>query len=264
MTCHEKWRLRYHEKLYLIERPVAMREGIFLHKVLQDYYGGTTVSIDKLALEYNLPPEREARMRALASRYITYHDDAGAEFEVEAHISFKIDVIGESHEFIGYIDLLRTNGKYLVENKCVANPDDYDRLTVGAQLGVYFLGTEVEYAILNILRKPALKQKKTETVEDYYHRVLEDIKSRPKHYFHRRKYYRNEFDLKKFEEGLRHGGDMVVRLRQIADGGQALFKNTSACNNYGGCEYRAVCLTGEANPEFFTGGRLHHDSSAGD
>ena len=96
----------------------------------------------------------------------------------------------------------------------------------------------VNGCIYNVIRKPALKQKKTESNKDYYDRILNDIKSRPDFYFFRYPITFTKQDFFKFEIELRN---ILDEIHSFLHGNISIFKNGRSCMTFSQCEFLESC-----------------------
>ena len=101
-------------------------------------------------------------------------------------------------------------------------------------------GEKVKGVVYNIIRKPQIRQKQTETVEEFYTRLTADMETRPEFYFMRFNIAMTPKDLKDVEaELLKIVGEMI----RTQDGGLPVYKNTMNCLMPYKCEYLTACAT---------------------
>jgi hypothetical protein len=94
----------------------------------------------------------------------------------------------------------------------------------------------------NIIRRPNLQKKKSETFQMFQRRIEQDVKSRPDHYFIR---LRMDVDRRELErEGKEHHA-LIRDFMQWYHGEVGHYKNSDHCENkYGTCEFIQVCSGG--------------------
>lgn len=93
--------------------------------------------------------------------------------------------------------------------------------------------------LYNIIRRPGLRQKKSESLIKFARRVAEDIDRRPEWYFVRIQMTVSKGDLEKNELELR---DMVSDFILWWNGLAGHYKNSDACQNkYGACAMLPIC-----------------------
>jgi hypothetical protein len=100
-----------------------------------------------------------------------------------------------------------------------------------------------EGLLYNIIRRPGLRQKKSESVLKYARRVAEDIRKRPEYYFVRMQMSVSKKDLERNELELR---DMVSDFILWWNGLAGHYKNSDACQGkYGTCAMLPICSRGD-------------------
>jgi hypothetical protein len=94
--------------------------------------------------------------------------------------------------------------------------------------------TEVNY---RYVKKPAIKQKQTETIDQFLARLSADYEERPDFYAHEEKLYRTTEDLLRVEAELWMWAEDIRNLRR-----QRVYpRNTGSCDDYSGCQYLPIC-----------------------
>ena len=100
-----------------------------------------------------------------------------------------------------------------------------------------------EGLLYNIIRRPALRQKKKETVAQFAKRVAIDVRRRPEHYFVRMQMSVERKDLER-NEGELH--DLVSDFLFWWNGIGGHYKNSDHCQNkYGRCHNLPICSRGD-------------------
>jgi hypothetical protein len=163
-------------------------------------------------------------------------------------VAFEVPLIhpdGREHptwRLAGKIDGIA--GSSIVEHKTASQIDEdyWAALTLDPQVSIYFLGAmslgiDVDRCVYDVLRKPSIRRKQTETQEEYYARLAADCLARPDFYFHRRAVYR---DLAQIRSLLGDLWDWV----SIAEGPSP--PNPDACHRFGTCPFWTCCSTGSA------------------
>lgn len=135
---------------------------------------------------------------------------------------------------------------WLVEYKTAGQLPSYayvDRLYLDTQVTTYFyaaqkhLGIELEGVLYRVARKPSIRQKQTETVDEYCKRLVEDYKKRPEFYFYEEQMIRSQEDLSEFEQHLWN----VTQLFMFYRRNDIWPMNTSRCAEWGGCDFLPLC-----------------------
>jgi len=127
----------------------------------------------------------------------------------------------------------------------------FDILPRDFQLWVYLWSYWKETGIIpkgteyNLLRRPQLRQKKTESLPQFAQRCAEDVKARPEFYFVRIEVPVTKKELMEFEEKV-----LKARITTFYDwwrGATPHYLNDSACENkYGMCDYNQLCAGNKA------------------
>ena len=207
--------------------------------------------------------------QAMLEGYFTQYE---AFENARAEIQFSLPIINPltRHKSISFLlqgkadGLAKIDGKnWLVEYKTAGMIDKnyIDKLNLDSQIITYiyalqrFLNLKIEGVIYRILRKPTIRQKKTETAIQYQDRLIQDYKDRPEFYFHEEILYRNQDDLVEFEKELwAFTQDMLYCQRN--DG---FYKNTGRCSDYGLCSYSSLCLKQPDAMELFEHREPHEE-----
>jgi len=144
---------------------------------------------------------------------------------------------------------------WLLETKTKSNlgergeSDIADILPHELQVNIYLLNlwwlekVLPEGLLYNIIRRPGLRQKKTESVVKFARRVAEDVRKRPEWYFIRMQMRVTKKDLERNELELR---DLVSDFMLWWNGLAGHYKNSDACQNkYGTCAMLPICARGD-------------------
>lgn len=123
--------------------------------------------------------------------------------------------------------------------------DYWARLRIDSQISGYILGAralghDVETVLYDVARKPSIRLKQKETVEQYGDRLTADIAARPDWYFARREIARLKSDLEEAQYDLWHTAQLI---HECAKEGRHP-KNTGACIGFGTCPYFRLCTNG--------------------
>lgn len=155
-----------------------------------------------------------------------------------------------SHTFdlTGYADELieADDGLELVENKLVGQITELDvrRLPLDRQialscLGIYrATGQVVKRIRYRWTRKPSIRQRQKESLEQFCKRLQTDYQERRDFYTHEETVYRSEADLVRIEAELWEWAEQLRQARR-----RRLYpRNTSVCHEYGGCPFIPICV----------------------
>lgn len=221
----------------------------------------------------------------LKGYYKRYSEDPIKDLQPEQEFQFPLSG-SRTFDIAGKIDGLGTmeDGRpVLLEHKTTSDSvtpesDYWLRLRCNNQIMQYvhaarLCGRPVEIILYDVCRKPAIRQKQKETVEEYGTRLAEDTITRPEFYFARREVPILDKDISEFEIQRLEISRMILSLRRTArttaKTHQAWPRNCSemTCNF---CNYKEFCLqnievnpaqppvgftVGEKNPELNTAGK---------
>jgi hypothetical protein len=162
--------------------------------------------------------------------------------------SRSFDLLGYADEYIDFGGMRAG----LVENKLVGQITEMsvrklplDRQVALACYGIWrATGQEVNEVFYRFTRKPSIKQRQGETVDEFCDRLTADYAERPDFYVHEEHFYRSADDLLRVETELWEWASQIRRQRA----GDFACRNTSHCTDFGGCAYVPMCL-GEQGAE---------------
>jgi hypothetical protein len=194
----------------------------------------------------------QAIVRAAAALYLrTWPAPQGERREFEFLVRLRNPWTGHysrTFDLLGYADALTDAGDFyaLTENKLVGQVSKVmvQRLPLDRQLallryGVWrATGRPVNVVHFRWIKKPSIKQRQKETIEEFCDRIAEDYETRPDFYaYEPPASYITAADLLRIECELWTWAEQLRQLRR-----QRIYdRNTSACSDYGGCKYVPVC-----------------------
>lgn len=256
MDCPMKYKLRYEDCLVLRFEKPALSLGSAFHlgrqtrniqdaiDYLSNIYPSTQEEIDEL--ETN-----KVIVRAMLTGYFALY---GMEQDkVEYEVKFSVPIINpktgaKSKTFLleGSIDAIdHNNGCWLQEDKTASqiSRPQIDKLSLDNQITNYIYGGQRAYGLkftgvkYRYSRKPSIKQRQSETLEQYLTRLEQDYLDRPEFYFVEEKVFRSQDDLATFERELWFFTQMLLKCRREG----LWYKNPSHCLDYGSCSYMPLC-----------------------
>lgn len=139
------------------------------------------------------------------------------------------------------------NWIWLLETKFKSRIDEtnlMDALPMDLQVHIYLhalkhvMQKNPRGVLYNVVRRPALRRKQNESVEDYVARVGADIKKDPEKYFKRYQIRIVKSEMKEFVEEL---GELVNEFVMWRKGKLKTYKNGSECFNIFPCRYLSLC-----------------------
>lgn len=234
-ACHRAYYLKYVEDLEPVEKSEALEIGTNYHEMLEQMYQTG-----------KLPENEFTKEKAMAVAYGKY---IYPEFKVKSVEAWKEKPVG-NHVMMGRVDGIAEDGS-LVEHKTTSlNLDEYEYgLQWDEQMLVYMWLTGTTHIWYTIIRKPTIRQKTSETDEEFYNRMVE--------------WYDDDTDSKirllRLERTEEQITDCVKELNWTMDDIEALntqdisrwSKNTCYCNHWGRrCEYANICLNYDPNENY--------------
>lgn len=258
LACPQKYGFSYDEKL----EPIAFRPALSLGRAFQkaiemdDPEAGvralwtertytSQAEIDQI--------EKDATIVATAaSLYLSrYPVTENSQKEYEYRVRLRNPWTGaysRTFDLLGFADeLAEEDGDLvLIENKFVGQIGELsirklplDRQISLAAYGIWrATGRPVSKVRYRFTRKPSIRQKKGESVGEYCMRVERDYNERPDFYAEEQVIYRDQAQLLRTEAELWEWAEQVRAARK-----RSLFtRNTSACHDFGGCEFLPLCL----------------------
>jgi hypothetical protein len=259
-NCRRKYEFEYVERLELIERPKALDMGRAFQKgiELNDPVAGAralrdATSIRTQAMEDELRKD-ETAVEAAARLYLDRWPAPEAERrEFQYRVRLRNPWTGRysnTFDLEGYADGVEDKGSHLAltENKFVGQIDaaKIKRLMLDRQvtLACYGLwratGKPVREVHYRHIRKPTIRQKQGETVEQFCERLTADYAdpARRDFYTHPESLFRSDEDYLRIEAELWEWADDLRRAHR-----RRLYpRNTSHCHDYGGCAFIPICV----------------------
>lgn len=119
--------------------------------------------------------------------------------------------------------------------------------------GKIFKGAKpVNRVLYNLIRRPGIKLKQDESLDNYSTRIAKDIEKRTDHYFKRIELFYTLKDQKRFAEQLL---PMIQDFAAFTKGKLPTYRNAWSCITRWVCAYLGACTSGKMN-EYSKGGRL--------
>ena len=225
-SCRRAYELRYIEGLVPIQKADALETGARFHKLIEMLNNGEPLN------EYSNDNSKELAMAIAYQKYIMPILKVS---KAEEWFDYKLDA---EDSLIGRVDGIADNG-YLVEYKTTSSEitEEYEyNLLWNEQILAYMLAKDVNIMYYVVCRKPTIRQKKNETDEEFFQRMIdwydEDTDSKIRLLYIERT---NE-EIQQFETDIKA---IVKEMKNT----HLFYKCTSRCNMWGRrCEYSSVCL----------------------
>lgn len=229
-NCRMAYRFKYIEGLEPVNVPEPLAVGISYHSKIEQLYTLGYVDISDMT--------KETAMALAYEKYI--------------YPKFKIKAVEEWFEIPVGDDVLggRIDGKTedgcLVEHKSagVDIGEEYEfNLQWDEQILAYMLATGDRKIYYTVCRKPTIRQKKDETIEDFFWRMVawydEDTESKIR-----------VIVIERSDEEIQAFMDSLQDVLEDMKGGR-IYRNPSYCSYWGRrCEYSGICLNYDPEQEY--------------
>jgi hypothetical protein len=258
LACPQKYGFSYEEKL----EPIAFRPALSLGKAFQKAIemADPEAGVRAIWAERSYTSQEQidqiekdaAIVGAASSLYLSlYPDKPNSQKEYGYRVQLRNPWTGaysRTFDLLGFADeLAEEDGQLvLIENKFVAQISEVsirrlplDRQISLAAYGIWrATGREVSKVRYRFTRKPTIRQRKGESLGEYLMRVERDYNDRPDFYAEEQVIYRDQASLARTEAELWEWAEQVRASRK-----RHLWpRNTSACTDFGGCEFLPLCL----------------------
>jgi PD-(D/E)XK nuclease superfamily len=185
---------------------------------------------------------------AYAGKYL--RDDLKAWEVVEAEGSFRVG-LPNGWSYHGKTDLVgrdrRTRRLRLVEHKTAGRLDaayvaklPLDNQILGYAWAKREQGLDLDGVTYNVTKKPQIRQRQNETLNDFYRRIEQDYADRPGEYFYRETLRFSNKDVDRFAEELKRFTREIDRCAKE----KFFYQNTSQCTALGVCPFMKLCCDG--------------------
>lgn len=187
---------------------------------------------------------------------------------IEAEGAFKIELPG-GWTYYGKTDLVveeRKTGKIkLVEHKTAGKLDvayvaklPLDNQILGYAWGKSEQKIRLDGVIYNVTKKPSIRQKQNESLNEFYRRIEMEYTSRPEEYFYREPLSFSTKDIKRFSEELKKFMEEIDRCHEE----DFFYQNTGHCTALGVCPFMKLCTDGATKENLMlyrVKGRAHEE-----
>lgn len=225
-ACRRAYYLRYHEHMVALNKSDALETGSSYHARLEAMYKSEPISSDF------------SKASAMAKAYAKYIMPKLKAVKTEQ--KFSID-INPDLTLIGIYDGIAEDGN-IIEHKTTGETSlesyEYD-LMWDEQLLAYMLASGKRKVYYTVCRKPTIRQKKDETDEEFYERMVawydEDTDAKIRMF----EVIRTDQEVEDFKHDLIRLQKSMAECEDEAN----CYKNTTHCHRWGArCEYAGICL----------------------
>ena len=275
-ACPRKYYWRYVREIEALERPEALLLGTAIHGFLECHYRQLAYEIPN-----DLTPKSQAILKGVIEGYpVRYMDDCDLFDAVALEQVISGEILNpetgrpaREYAYGGKVDGLvilkkdvegfKAGDLLLMENKTTSKIDEayFERLQLDSQLLLYSLylwrelGAPIAGTLFNVILKPSLRQKKSESEAEYHQRLRLEM-DWPEQY-HRRFLRFPKIRLQEIQKELWAAKNIIAKARQ-----EGVFTmNSSACFDFHRkCDYWALCSS--EDPEMILeGGQFQHQEA---
>ena len=224
-SCRRAYELRYVEGLAPVEVSDALETGRSYHDKLEELYRDGSFDESDLS-----------KASAMARAYEKYIYPKFKIESVEEPFEFKVC---PEHTIVGRVDGI-ADGEILVEHKTTSNDlDGYEfDLEWDEQIPCYMLAYGIRTMIYTLVKKPTIRQKKNESDEEFYQRMVEWYDDDTYSKIRFITVTRTAEELAEFRKDL----IMMCDEMERAEASGRLYKNPAYCHHWNTlCEYAQIC-----------------------
>lgn len=232
-ACRRAYELRYVDGLIPAETASALQTGIGYHEKLEQLYRDGYFEVTDYTKE-----------SAMAMAYKEY-----------IYPKFQVKAVEEWYRYedggvplIGRVDGMAEDGN-LVEHKTTSlTPLEYEyNLQWDEQILAYMLMTGARKVWYTVCRKPTIRQKKNESDEEFFHRMVEWYDEDTDLKIKLILVERTDEEVETFRKSFENIRDDISLAERYGD----FYRNTCHCNVWGRrCEYSSVCLHYDPEQEY--------------
>lgn len=236
-ACRMAYKFKYIEGLEPVVKADALQTGTNYHSKIEAIYRDGYCSVDDFS--------KESAMALAYEKYIY------PKFKVKAVEEWFEKPFGNhGHILTGRVDGVAEDG-CLVEHK-TTSADDFEKyeydLQWDEQILAYMYGYDVRKMWYTVVKKPTIRQKKTETDEEFFDRMCSWYNEDPDKKIRLFEITRTDEDIAEFEKHLETLADM---MNNAETDDKYLYRNTMYCSCWGRrCEYSSICLHYDSEQQY--------------
>lgn len=231
-ACRRQYYLRYKEGLIPVETSNALATGSSYHAKLEELNDTGDFTHDDNYLT-----------SAMAEAYKKY---IYPNFKVKSAEDWFSYDLGDGYKFVGITDGITEEG-FLVEHKSTSmdTNDEYEyNLLWDEQILAYMMATGTRKVYYTACKKPTIRQKKNETDEEFYQRMIEWYDEDTENKIRCFEITRTDEEVAEFEKQAK------IMCKEVENCNN-WYINTNHCNKWGTrCPYSSVCLHYDPNKTY--------------
>jgi len=230
-SCRRAYELKYVHGLTPVESAEALRVGSNFHAKIEELNNTGEIDTEDLS--------RESAMAVAYKKYVY------PKFKVEAAEEWNTASL-DGVDLISRVDGISNDGR-LVEYKTTSAEitDEYEyNLMWDEQIPMYMYMTGTREVWYVVVRKPSIRQKKDESDEDFFNRMVEWYDSDTDKKIRVMLIERTDEEINEFVEELRKISFEIGHCSNF-------YRNPTYCNCWGRrCEYSSICLNYDPSQEY--------------
>lgn len=270
-TCPRKYEIRYVKEYEVLRDSEPLFMGRLIHEGIEKWSKNKSVDeglvqVRDILSNSETDEERYTLLKcmALLNGYFKEYDDEHYSI-VDVEVPFQAPLlnpdttaVSKTYKLEGKIDGIVKNekGRLLLKEIKTTSEDlsvesDYwRRLNMDSQISTYYIGCDalgynIEACLYDVIRKPTIRLKQSETVAEYYDRLTIDIDQRPDFYYARKIATRDKNELVNL---LFDVWQTANSIREYSKAKKFPRYTQSCFTVFGQCKYWPVC-SGQASLE---------------
>lgn len=241
-ACKRAYYFRYVEELVSRETAQPLVDGSNYHEMLEQLYKEGW---------YQADVENNPKIAAMVMAYEKY---IYPQFKVKAAEETFEYKLSDNVDLVGRFDGIAEDGLVVEHKTTSADVDDeyIYNLQWDEQILTYMLASGKNEMYYTVCKKPTIRQKQSETAEQYYERCCAWYAEDTDKKIRVIKVTRNEKEVKAYKTALKYiAKDMQKDEKSKKPKEYTFYRNCSQCTAYGRkCEYASICLDYDPKLEY--------------
>ena len=241
-SCKRAYYFRYVEELVPVETAQPLVDGSNYHSMLEQLYKDGW---------YQADIENNPKIAAMAAAYEKY---IYPQFKVRTAEEWFEYNLTDDVRLVGRFDGIADDGLVVEHKTTSADVDDeyVYNLQWDEQILTYMLVSGKNEMYYTVCKKPTIRQKQSETAEEYYERCCAWYAEDTDKKIRVIKVTRSEKEVKAYKTALKYiAKDMQKDEKSKKPKEYTFYRNCSQCTAYGRkCEYASICLDYDPKLEY--------------
>lgn len=241
-SCKRAYFFKYIEELVPVQDAEPLVAGKTYHAMIENLYKTGGVEVDV---------ENNPKIAAMAAAYEKY---IYPQFKVRAAEETFEYKLTDNVQLVGRFDGIAEDGLVVEHKTTSADVDDeyIYNLQWDEQILTYMLVSGKNEMYYTVCKKPTIRQKQSETAEEYYERCCAWFAEDTDKKIRVIKVTRSEKEVKAYKSALKYiAKDMQKDEKYKKPKEYTFYRNCSNCTAYGRkCEYASICLDYDPKLEY--------------